>query len=98
MKSPSCKSTRAKSLVNYSRGPLSCQMWGVGEFRNGYFNNHEQWGEPSQELRTASLLRWHARKIGSQPEKDTNEEQRIMIGVANVEDSDRRRLTCSSGF
>uniref|UniRef100_A0A5K3FMD1 SRCR domain-containing protein n=1 Tax=Mesocestoides corti TaxID=53468 RepID=A0A5K3FMD1_MESCO len=27
--SPSCKCTKAKSLVNYSRGPLSCQMWGA---------------------------------------------------------------------
>uniref|UniRef100_A0A5K3FGL9 Uncharacterized protein n=1 Tax=Mesocestoides corti TaxID=53468 RepID=A0A5K3FGL9_MESCO len=30
MMSLSCKSTRAKSLVNYSHGPLSCQMWGAG--------------------------------------------------------------------
>ncbi|VDD84267.1 unnamed protein product [Mesocestoides corti] len=30
MMSPSCKSTRAKSLVNYSHGPLSCQMRGAG--------------------------------------------------------------------
>uniref|UniRef100_A0A5K3G0F0 Uncharacterized protein n=1 Tax=Mesocestoides corti TaxID=53468 RepID=A0A5K3G0F0_MESCO len=30
MMSLSCKSTRAKSLVNYSHRPLSCQMWVAG--------------------------------------------------------------------
>uniref|UniRef100_A0A5K3FF61 Uncharacterized protein n=1 Tax=Mesocestoides corti TaxID=53468 RepID=A0A5K3FF61_MESCO len=30
MISLSCKSTRAKSLVDYSHGPLTCQMWGAG--------------------------------------------------------------------
>uniref|UniRef100_A0A5K3FYD6 SRCR domain-containing protein n=1 Tax=Mesocestoides corti TaxID=53468 RepID=A0A5K3FYD6_MESCO len=40
-----CGSTRAKSLVNYSLWSLSCKMWDA------------QCKEPSQKLRTASLLR-----------------------------------------
>uniref|UniRef100_A0A5K3FG27 Acyl-CoA dehydrogenase n=1 Tax=Mesocestoides corti TaxID=53468 RepID=A0A5K3FG27_MESCO len=59
---------------------------------------HEQYGEPSQKLRTASLLRWYAGKEGSQPEKDMNEMQYIMSGVASLVDSDGRRLTRGSGF
>uniref|UniRef100_A0A5K3ER74 SURF1-like protein n=1 Tax=Mesocestoides corti TaxID=53468 RepID=A0A5K3ER74_MESCO len=60
---------------------------------------HEQCSEQNQKLRTASLLRWwHARKIISQPEKDTTEEQYVMSGVSSVADSDGRRLTCSSGL
>uniref|UniRef100_A0A5K3FTH9 Transcriptional regulator n=1 Tax=Mesocestoides corti TaxID=53468 RepID=A0A5K3FTH9_MESCO len=55
-------------------------MWGAP--------NHERCGELSQKLRTASLLRRHARKIGSQPEKDTNEVQYVISGVAGVGDSD----------
>uniref|UniRef100_A0A5K3FWA0 Uncharacterized protein n=1 Tax=Mesocestoides corti TaxID=53468 RepID=A0A5K3FWA0_MESCO len=30
MMSPSCRSKKAKSLVNYSHGPQSCEMWGAG--------------------------------------------------------------------
>uniref|UniRef100_A0A5K3FUJ3 Uncharacterized protein n=1 Tax=Mesocestoides corti TaxID=53468 RepID=A0A5K3FUJ3_MESCO len=30
MMSPSSKSTRAKSLVNYSHGPLTSQIWSAG--------------------------------------------------------------------
>uniref|UniRef100_A0A5K3FF68 Uncharacterized protein n=1 Tax=Mesocestoides corti TaxID=53468 RepID=A0A5K3FF68_MESCO len=65
MMSLSCKSTRAKSLVSYSHGPLSCQMWGAGsveldilstlEINNGAVDQASS--EPSQKVRTASLLR-----------------------------------------
>uniref|UniRef100_A0A5K3FXL5 ADAM_CR_2 domain-containing protein n=1 Tax=Mesocestoides corti TaxID=53468 RepID=A0A5K3FXL5_MESCO len=107
-----CGSTRANCLVNYSLGPPFCQMWGA------------QCEEPSQKLRSASLLRgrqcgdgsglrhigprwpqpilclsafpWHARKISSQPEKDTSEVQHMMSGMASVSDSDGWRLTCGS--
>uniref|UniRef100_A0A5K3FCI3 Ovule protein n=1 Tax=Mesocestoides corti TaxID=53468 RepID=A0A5K3FCI3_MESCO len=61
--------------------------------------NQQQCKEPSQKLRTASLLRGcHAWRLGSQPEKDTTEEQHIMSGVASVADSDGRRLTRGSGL
>uniref|UniRef100_A0A5K3FUG3 Uncharacterized protein n=1 Tax=Mesocestoides corti TaxID=53468 RepID=A0A5K3FUG3_MESCO len=72
---------------------------GVRECRAGYFNNHEECKEPSQKLRTASLLRTrHARKTGSQPEKDTNGVEYIRSGMASVVDSDGRSLTCGSGL
>uniref|UniRef100_A0A5K3FMD5 Transposase n=1 Tax=Mesocestoides corti TaxID=53468 RepID=A0A5K3FMD5_MESCO len=58
----------------------------------------QQCGEPIRKLRAASLLRWHAGKEGSQPEKDTTEKQYIMGGVASAVDSDGRRLACSSGL
>uniref|UniRef100_A0A5K3F588 DUF5641 domain-containing protein n=1 Tax=Mesocestoides corti TaxID=53468 RepID=A0A5K3F588_MESCO len=45
-----------------------------------------------------SVFQWYARKIGRQPEKETNEDQYIMSGVANVVDSDGRRLKCDSGL
>uniref|UniRef100_A0A5K3ETW8 Uncharacterized protein n=1 Tax=Mesocestoides corti TaxID=53468 RepID=A0A5K3ETW8_MESCO len=75
---------------------------GYGKCRTGYFTNtgyQQQCGEPSQKLRTASLL-WgrHARRISSQPEKDTTEEQFIMSGIASVEDLDGRRLTRGSSL
>uniref|UniRef100_A0A5K3G6L2 Uncharacterized protein n=1 Tax=Mesocestoides corti TaxID=53468 RepID=A0A5K3G6L2_MESCO len=103
MMSPSCKSTRAKSVVNYSHGPLSCQMWGAGSVElDIYFintGNQQQCKEPSQKpIVCLSVFQWHARKISSQPEKDTTEEQYIMSGVASVADTDGRRLTRSSGF
>uniref|UniRef100_A0A5K3G252 Uncharacterized protein n=1 Tax=Mesocestoides corti TaxID=53468 RepID=A0A5K3G252_MESCO len=44
------------------------------------------------------VFQWHARKISSQPEKDTIEVQYIMSGVASAVDSDGRRLTRGSGF
>uniref|UniRef100_A0A5K3EYA7 Uncharacterized protein n=1 Tax=Mesocestoides corti TaxID=53468 RepID=A0A5K3EYA7_MESCO len=31
-------------------------------------------------------------KLGSQPEKDTNEEQHLLSGMASLEDSDERHL------
>uniref|UniRef100_A0A5K3FVB9 RNase_PH domain-containing protein n=1 Tax=Mesocestoides corti TaxID=53468 RepID=A0A5K3FVB9_MESCO len=68
----------------------------------GYFTNtgsQQECGEPIRKLRAASLLRGrHAEKEGSQPEKDMDETQYIMTGVASVVDSDGRRLTCGSGF
>uniref|UniRef100_A0A5K3FZG3 Ig-like domain-containing protein n=1 Tax=Mesocestoides corti TaxID=53468 RepID=A0A5K3FZG3_MESCO len=55
------------------------------------------WTTWPQPILCLSVFQWHARKISSQPEKDTNEEQYIMSGVASVADSDGRRLTCMSG-
>uniref|UniRef100_A0A5K3G5V8 Cyclic nucleotide-binding domain-containing protein n=1 Tax=Mesocestoides corti TaxID=53468 RepID=A0A5K3G5V8_MESCO len=64
-----------------------------------YTGYQQQCNEPSQKLRTGSLLRGrHARKISSQPEKDTIEVQYIMSGLASVADSDGRRLTRGSGL
>uniref|UniRef100_A0A5K3FWX0 Uncharacterized protein n=1 Tax=Mesocestoides corti TaxID=53468 RepID=A0A5K3FWX0_MESCO len=53
------------------------------------------WTTWPQPILCPSSFQWRARKISSQPEKDTTEEQYIMNGVAN---SDGRRLTCGSGF
>uniref|UniRef100_A0A5K3G727 Secreted protein n=1 Tax=Mesocestoides corti TaxID=53468 RepID=A0A5K3G727_MESCO len=44
------------------------------------------------------VFQWHARKTGSQPEKDRNEEQAIRSCTASVMDSDGRRLTHGSGL
>uniref|UniRef100_A0A5K3FCT3 START domain-containing protein n=1 Tax=Mesocestoides corti TaxID=53468 RepID=A0A5K3FCT3_MESCO len=64
---------------------------GCGECRTGYFTTHEQYGEPSQKpIPCLSAFQWRARKISSQPEKNTTEVQYIMSGVASVEDSDGR--------
>ncbi|VDD77134.1 unnamed protein product [Mesocestoides corti] len=52
------------------------------------------WTTWPQPILCLSAFQWHAGKISSQPEKDTNEVQCIMNGVASVEDSDGRRLTC----
>uniref|UniRef100_A0A5K3FJZ1 Ovule protein n=1 Tax=Mesocestoides corti TaxID=53468 RepID=A0A5K3FJZ1_MESCO len=91
MKRPFYKSTRAKSLVYYSLGPLSCQMWGIRECRTGLFVNHQRCKEPSQKpILCLFVFQWHARKISSQPEKDTNEVQYIISGVASVVDLDGR--------
>uniref|UniRef100_A0A5K3FDH1 Cyclic nucleotide-binding domain-containing protein n=1 Tax=Mesocestoides corti TaxID=53468 RepID=A0A5K3FDH1_MESCO len=43
-------------------------------------------------------IQWHAGKEGIQPEKDMDEMQYIISGVASVVDSDGRRLTCVSGL
>uniref|UniRef100_A0A5K3FZE8 Uncharacterized protein n=1 Tax=Mesocestoides corti TaxID=53468 RepID=A0A5K3FZE8_MESCO len=39
------------------------------------------WPQP---IRCPSVFPWHARKTGSQPEKDTNEVEYIRSGVASV--------------
>uniref|UniRef100_A0A5K3FR48 Zf-RVT domain-containing protein n=1 Tax=Mesocestoides corti TaxID=53468 RepID=A0A5K3FR48_MESCO len=49
----------------------------------------------SQPILCPSAVQCHARKISSQPEKDTNEVQYIM---SRVVDSDGRCLACGSGF
>uniref|UniRef100_A0A5K3ELM5 Late endosomal/lysosomal adaptor and MAPK and MTOR activator 5 n=1 Tax=Mesocestoides corti TaxID=53468 RepID=A0A5K3ELM5_MESCO len=53
------------------------------------------WQQP---IPCLSAIQWYAGKEGSQPEKDTTEEQHIISGVASVVDSDGRRLTRSSGL
>uniref|UniRef100_A0A5K3FXU5 ABC transmembrane type-1 domain-containing protein n=1 Tax=Mesocestoides corti TaxID=53468 RepID=A0A5K3FXU5_MESCO len=53
------------------------------------------WPQPALCL---SAIQWHARKISSQSEKDTNEVQNIMSGVASVVDSDGRCLACGYGL
>uniref|UniRef100_A0A5K3EHA1 FBPase domain-containing protein n=1 Tax=Mesocestoides corti TaxID=53468 RepID=A0A5K3EHA1_MESCO len=55
-------------------------------------------GLPGLSQYCVSAFQWHARKISSQPEKEANEVQYIMSGVASVVDSDGRRLTCGSGL
>uniref|UniRef100_A0A5K3FIM5 Uncharacterized protein n=1 Tax=Mesocestoides corti TaxID=53468 RepID=A0A5K3FIM5_MESCO len=70
-------------------------MLGVGECRNGYFNNHEQCGKPNQRpILCLSAFQWHSSKISDQPEKDKNEVQYIMSYVVSVVHSDGRSLTC----
>uniref|UniRef100_A0A5K3F5N1 DUF4005 domain-containing protein n=1 Tax=Mesocestoides corti TaxID=53468 RepID=A0A5K3F5N1_MESCO len=54
------------------------------------------WTTWPQPILCLSVFQWHARKISSQPEKDTTEVQLIMSGVASVEDSDGGRLTRKS--
>uniref|UniRef100_A0A5K3ERZ2 Ig-like domain-containing protein n=1 Tax=Mesocestoides corti TaxID=53468 RepID=A0A5K3ERZ2_MESCO len=54
------------------------------------------WTTWPQPILCLSVFQWHARKISSQPEKDTTEEQYIMNGLASVVYSDERRLTCES--
>uniref|UniRef100_A0A5K3G2A3 Uncharacterized protein n=1 Tax=Mesocestoides corti TaxID=53468 RepID=A0A5K3G2A3_MESCO len=56
------------------------------------------WATWPQPIPCLSAIQWHAEKEGSQPEKDTTEEQYMMSGVATVMDSDGRRLTRGSGF
>uniref|UniRef100_A0A5K3G1A6 Polyprotein n=1 Tax=Mesocestoides corti TaxID=53468 RepID=A0A5K3G1A6_MESCO len=56
------------------------------------------WTTWPQPILRPSAFQWHARKISSQPEKDTAEEQYIMSGVARIVDSDGRHLTCGSGL
>uniref|UniRef100_A0A5K3G1J4 Ig-like domain-containing protein n=1 Tax=Mesocestoides corti TaxID=53468 RepID=A0A5K3G1J4_MESCO len=56
------------------------------------------WTTWPQPIPCLSAIQWHAGMEGSQPEKDTTEEQYIMSGMTSVVDSDGRRLTCGSGF
>uniref|UniRef100_A0A5K3EYT6 Cyclic nucleotide-binding domain-containing protein n=1 Tax=Mesocestoides corti TaxID=53468 RepID=A0A5K3EYT6_MESCO len=56
------------------------------------------WITWTQPILCLSAFQWHARKISSQPEKDMDEMQYIMSGVASLVDSDGRRLTRGSGF
>uniref|UniRef100_A0A5K3G3V0 Uncharacterized protein n=1 Tax=Mesocestoides corti TaxID=53468 RepID=A0A5K3G3V0_MESCO len=56
------------------------------------------WTTWPQPIACLSAIPWHAGKEGSQPEKDMDEIQYIMIGVASVVDSDGRRLTRGSVF
>uniref|UniRef100_A0A5K3FYB9 Uncharacterized protein n=1 Tax=Mesocestoides corti TaxID=53468 RepID=A0A5K3FYB9_MESCO len=50
----------------------------------------------SQPALCLSAFQWHARKINSQPDKNTNEEQYITSDVASVVDSGGRCLMCAS--
>uniref|UniRef100_A0A5K3ELA9 Secreted protein n=1 Tax=Mesocestoides corti TaxID=53468 RepID=A0A5K3ELA9_MESCO len=56
------------------------------------------WTTWPQPIPCLSAIQWHAGKEGSQPEKDMDEMQYIMSGVATEVDSDGRRLTRVSGF
>uniref|UniRef100_A0A5K3G1U1 Transposase n=1 Tax=Mesocestoides corti TaxID=53468 RepID=A0A5K3G1U1_MESCO len=75
---------------------------GCGECRTGYFINtgyQQRCGEPIRKpILCLYVFQWHARKIGSQPEKDTNDVQYTVSGVASAVDSDGRRLTRGSGY
>uniref|UniRef100_A0A5K3FNV5 Proteasome endopeptidase complex n=1 Tax=Mesocestoides corti TaxID=53468 RepID=A0A5K3FNV5_MESCO len=75
---------------------------GVGSVGSGqavwrWIRAQTGWTTWPQPILCLSVLQWHARKISSQPEEDTTEEQHIMSGVASVVDSDGRLLTCGSG-
>uniref|UniRef100_A0A5K3EZU6 Uncharacterized protein n=1 Tax=Mesocestoides corti TaxID=53468 RepID=A0A5K3EZU6_MESCO len=52
------------------------------------------WTTWPQPILCPSAIQWRAGTEGSQPEKDMDEMQYIMSGVASVVDSDGRRLTC----
>ncbi|VDD84431.1 unnamed protein product [Mesocestoides corti] len=56
------------------------------------------WTTWPQPILCRSAFQWRARKISSQPEKDTTEGQYIKSGLPSVVDSEARRLTCGSGF
>uniref|UniRef100_A0A5K3G2M2 Secreted protein n=1 Tax=Mesocestoides corti TaxID=53468 RepID=A0A5K3G2M2_MESCO len=56
------------------------------------------WTTWLQPIPCLSAIQWHARKEGSQPEKDMDEKQYIMSGMTSVLDSDGRCLTRGSGF
>uniref|UniRef100_A0A5K3EX79 Secreted protein n=1 Tax=Mesocestoides corti TaxID=53468 RepID=A0A5K3EX79_MESCO len=53
-------------------------------------------GPPGCSQSCVSVFQWHARKISSQPEKDTNRVQYIMSVVTRVVDWDGRLLKCGS--
>uniref|UniRef100_A0A5K3FJG9 Late endosomal/lysosomal adaptor and MAPK and MTOR activator 5 n=1 Tax=Mesocestoides corti TaxID=53468 RepID=A0A5K3FJG9_MESCO len=55
------------------------------------------WTTWPQPIPCLSAIEWHAGKKGSQPEKDTTEEQYIMSGVASAVDSDGRARVFYSG-
>uniref|UniRef100_A0A5K3EPL7 Uncharacterized protein n=1 Tax=Mesocestoides corti TaxID=53468 RepID=A0A5K3EPL7_MESCO len=42
------------------------------------------WTTWPQPILCLFAFQWHARKIGSHPEKDTNEEPYLMIGVSSL--------------
>uniref|UniRef100_A0A5K3F579 SURF1-like protein n=1 Tax=Mesocestoides corti TaxID=53468 RepID=A0A5K3F579_MESCO len=65
---------------------------GVG---SGHRHIRPHWPQP---ILCHSAFQWRARKISTQPEKDTTDVQYIMSGVASVVDSDGRRLTCGPGL
>uniref|UniRef100_A0A5K3FZB4 HELP domain-containing protein n=1 Tax=Mesocestoides corti TaxID=53468 RepID=A0A5K3FZB4_MESCO len=52
------------------------------------------WPQPLPDL---SAIQWHAGKEGSQPERDMDEMQYIMSGVASVVDSDGRARVIYTG-
>uniref|UniRef100_A0A5K3EMJ3 Sema domain-containing protein n=1 Tax=Mesocestoides corti TaxID=53468 RepID=A0A5K3EMJ3_MESCO len=56
------------------------------------------WTTWPQPILCLSVFQRHARKISSQPEKDTNEVQYLLSGMASVVDSDEGRRTCDSGL
>uniref|UniRef100_A0A5K3G1V3 Polyprotein n=1 Tax=Mesocestoides corti TaxID=53468 RepID=A0A5K3G1V3_MESCO len=55
------------------------------------------WTTWPQPIPCLSAIQWHAGKKGSQPEKDMDEMQYIMSGVACVVDSDGRARVFYSG-
>uniref|UniRef100_A0A5K3G2F8 Secreted protein n=1 Tax=Mesocestoides corti TaxID=53468 RepID=A0A5K3G2F8_MESCO len=55
------------------------------------------WTTWPQPILCLSVIQWHAGKEGSQPEKDTTEEQYIMSGMTSVVDSDGRARVFYSG-
>uniref|UniRef100_A0A5K3EX31 HCO3_cotransp domain-containing protein n=1 Tax=Mesocestoides corti TaxID=53468 RepID=A0A5K3EX31_MESCO len=90
--SESSQKLRTASLL---RG-RKCDASGILQWRRIRAQTHRTtWTQP---ILCLSVFQWHARKVSSQPEKDTSEEQCIMSDVGSVVDSDGRRLTCSSGL
>uniref|UniRef100_A0A5K3FCQ1 Secreted protein n=1 Tax=Mesocestoides corti TaxID=53468 RepID=A0A5K3FCQ1_MESCO len=65
-------------------------------FYSGVGSGRRHVGPPGLSQSRVSAIQWHAVKEGSQPEKDMDEMQYIMSGVASVADSDGRRLTSTS--
>uniref|UniRef100_A0A5K3G2V4 Late endosomal/lysosomal adaptor and MAPK and MTOR activator 5 n=1 Tax=Mesocestoides corti TaxID=53468 RepID=A0A5K3G2V4_MESCO len=61
----------------------------------GHRHTGPRWLQP---ILCLSAFQWHARKISSQPQTDTNEVQYLMGNVASVAASDGRILTCDSGL
>uniref|UniRef100_A0A5K3FU33 Uncharacterized protein n=1 Tax=Mesocestoides corti TaxID=53468 RepID=A0A5K3FU33_MESCO len=55
------------------------------------------WTTRPQPIPCPSAIQWHAGKEGTQPEKEMDEMQYIMSGVASVVDSDGRHQIWGSG-